>query len=510
MRLFTREQAQALDQISMNEMGIQGVTLMGNAGQQVAKKAMALLTEAHDPSILIICGQGNNGGDGFAAGVELYKDNYNVRLHSIPDPETIGEDSGHFFNKCESLEIPITFGIEVPDIRTPDLIIDGIFGTGFIGELRAPIIPWVHWIRRSDSIVLSIDIPSGLDCNSGRAIPEGVKAHSTVTFGSQKVGMSFRQGPDYSGEITLGEIGFPPLNKIDLPGLEWDLFTESIAQDILKKPRIDTHKHASGKVLVIAGSKGMTGAAVLSTFGALRSGAGLTMTTSPSSLNEIYERSIIEGMTLGLDDHGHGYLSAEHFNSIMEKMAWADAVVLGPGLGREKETQQLIKKLVQTIQKPLVLDADGLFPFSGNIGELNQRRSPLVITPHLGELANLSGIEKENIVSDFPNIMEKFMADFNHVALVKQVPSCTFFDNRAIVNSSGNPGLATGGTGDVLSGMIASLIAQGITPFDAASLGTFIHGKTSDQLVMEKGYRGQIASDLIEKIPGVIAQYENA
>jgi NAD(P)H-hydrate epimerase len=234
------------------------------------------------------------------------------------------------------------------------------------------------------------------------------------------------------------------------------------------------------------------------------------MTTSPSSLNEIYERSIIEGMTLGLDDHGHGYLSAEHFNSIMEKMAWADAVVLGPGLGREKETQQLIKKLVQTIQKPLVLDADGLFPFSGNIGELNQRRSPLVITPHLGELANLSGIEKENIVSDFPNIMEKFMADFNHVALVKQVPSCTFFDNRAIVNSSGNPGLATGGTGDVLSGMIASLIAQGITPFDAASLGTFIHGKTSDQLVIEKGYRGQIASDLIEKIPGVIAQYENA
>ena len=134
----------------------------------------------------------------------------------------------------------------------------------------------------------------------------------------------------------------------------------------------------------------------------------------------------------------------------------------------------------------------------------------MVITPHLGELANLSGIEKENIVSDFPNVMEKFMADFNHVALVKQVPSCTFFDNRAIVNSSGNPGLATGGTGDVLSGMIASFIAQGITPFDAASLGAFIHGKTSDQLVMEKGFRGQIASDLIEKIPGVIAQYEIA
>ena len=510
MRLFTREQAQALDQISMNEMGIQGITLMGNAGQQVAKKAMSLLMEIHDPSIVIICGQGNNGGDGFAAGVELFQENYNVRLHSIPDPDTIGGDPGHFFNQCESQAIPVTFGIKIPDIRMPDLIIDGLFGTGFKGELRAPMIPWVHWIRQSDSIVLSIDIPSGLDCNSGRAIPEGVKAHSTVTFGSQKVGMVFRQGPEYSGQISLGEIGFPPLSQIDLPGLEWDLFTENIAQDILKKPRIDTHKHAAGKVLVIAGSIGMTGAAVLSTFGALRSGAGLTMTTAPSSLNEIYERSIIEGMTLGLNDHGQGYLSAEHFNSIMEKIAWADAVVLGPGLGRELETQQLIKKLVKSIQKPLVLDADGLFPFSGNIADLNQRRFPLVITPHLGELANLSGLDKENIISDFPNVMEKLMADFNHIALVKQVPSCTFLDNRAIVNTSGNPGLATGGTGDVLSGMIASFIAQGITPFDAASLGAFIHGKTSDQLVMEKGYRGQIASDLIEKIPGVIAQYENA
>ena len=254
----------------------------------------------------------------------------------------------------------------------------------------------------------------------------------------------------------------------------------------------------------------MTGAAVLSTFGALRTGVGLTITISPSSLNDIYERLIIEGMTLPLNDYGKGFLNEENFNAIMNKVDWADVVILGPGLGRETETIALIKKLVQAIQKPLVLDADGLFPYSDNIAELNQRCSPLVISPHLGEFAKLTGINKDLIKSDFPNVMQNFMDGFNHIVLIKQVPSCVFYQNQTIVNSSGNPGLATGGTGDVLSGMIASFISQRILPFEATSLAAFIHGKASDDMVKEKGYRGQIASDLLDKIPDVITQYENA
>ena len=510
MRLITREQSQAIDKISINELGIQGSTLMGNAGNRVAEKAISILEGVPNPIILIICGKGNNGGDGFAAGIKLFQNNYTVHIHSIPTPKEIKGDSQLFFESSEALAIPITLGIEIPEFEKPDLIIDGIFGTGLKGKLRASFIPWVDWINRSNSKILSIDIPSGLDCNSGIAIPTCVKANFTLTLGSNKVGMIFRQGFESSGEISIADIGFPPINQLELPGLEWNLFSEKTAQEILKKPRIDTHKHASGKVLVIAGSKGMTGAAVLSTFGALRTGVGLTITISPSSLNDIYERLIIEGMTLPLNDHGKGFLNEGNFNAIMNKVDWADVVILGPGLGRETETIALIKKLVQAIQKPLVLDADGLFPFSNNIDELNQRCSPLVITPHLGEFAKLTGINKDLIQSDFPNVMQNFMDEYNHIALIKQVPSCVFDQNQTIVNSSGNPGLATGGTGDVLAGMIASFISQGISTFEATSLATFIHGKASDEMVKEKGYRGQIASDLFDKIPGVITQYENA
>jgi NAD(P)H-hydrate epimerase len=170
----------------------------------------------------------------------------------------------------------------------------------------------------------------------------------------------------------------------------------------------------------------------------------------------------------------------------------------------------LIKKLVRIIEKPLVLDADGLFPFSNKMGDLNDREYPLIITPHIGELSYLTGIDKEKIISEFPIVMNEVMTDFRHIALVKQVPSCTFYKNSAMVNSSGNPGLATGGTGDVLSGIIASFIAQGIDHYNSVSLAAFIHGKASDALIKEKGYRGQIASDILEKIPYVISGYEKS
>ena len=191
-------------------------------------------------------------------------------------------------------------------------------------------------------------------------------------------------------------------------------------------------------------------------------------------------------------------------------MDGADSVVLGPGMGRELETQELIIKLVQSINKPLILDADGLFPFSDKLEKLNAREFPLLITPHLGELARLSGESTDVLISDFPDVMSGIMAIFHHMALVKQVPSCTFYGKAARVNTSGNPGLATGGTGDVLAGMIASLIAQGLDLYEAASLGAFIHGKASDLLVAEKGFRGQIASDLLENIPVLIAEFEQS
>ena len=509
MRLLTREQARELDSLTMDELEISGQILMGNAGKQVASTAKTMVGEIHEPRILIICGKGNNGGDGFAAAAELFADGFRVTIHSLPGEQDITGDALYYYQQCADLNIPISHGYDIPELDEADLIMDALLGTGFHGPMKADLIPWVEWINSAKTRVQAVDISSGLDSNSGLVQRGAVKADTTVTMGAPKVGMVFRHGKEYTGVCVTADIGFPKLDDITLSGLDWELFHESAAIEFLRIPEADTHKYQQGKVLVIAGSTGMTGAAVLATMGALRSGTGLTITTVPESLNAIFEADIIEGMTLALPDHNSGCLLAENLDDILDKSTWADAVVLGPGLGRNKSTQLLVRELVRRVTTPMVLDADGLFPFARNIAELNQRQYPLVITPHIGELASLTAIDKEEIKNDFPNVITEVMADFHHIALVKQVPVCIFSGQRALLNCSGNPGLSTAGTGDVLSGMIGSFLAGGLEPELAAALGAFIHGKSSDQLVEKMGYRGQIASDLLPMIPHVLATYEH-
>ena len=509
MRLLTREQARELDNVAMGNLGISGQELMGNAGIQIAETAKNMVGKIHEPSILIICGKGNNGGDGFAAAAELFADGFQVIIHSISFREDMTDDSLYYYQRCSSMNITISYGYDIPEFGEADLILDALLGTGFSGLIKKEILPWVEWINATKTKVLAVDISSGLDSNSGLAQSIAVKADTTVTMGKLKVGMVFRQGKGYSGECVDANIGFPNLDNMTLSGLEWELFHESASVKLLRKPEVDTHKYEQGKVLVIAGSKGMTGAAVLVTMGALRSGCGLTITTVPESLNAVFESDIIEGMTMPLCDNNFGYLVTEHLDEILEKSTWADAVILGPGLGRNESTQNLVIDLVSKVTKPMVLDADGLFPFAKNMVELNQRQHPLVITPHIGELASLVGIDKRTIINDFPNVMTKVMTDFHHIALVKQVPVCIFNGHKVIVNCSGNPGLSTAGTGDVLSGIIGSFLASGIDSTLAAALGAFVHGKTSDNLVEKLGYRGQIASDLLPMIPNVMATYEH-
>jgi len=504
MKLLSPSQARELDHKSMGELGISGAELMGNAGNCIAKKAMKMVSKIHNPIIFILCGKGNNGGDGFAAAITLSQKKYKVIIQSTSDKAEIKGDSLNYYLKCVDENIFIIHSDETPEIETPDLLIDSLFGTGLNGEVWLKFQSLIQWVNQLDTMVLAVDIPSGLDGNSGLPNPVAVKATTTVSFGGLKLGSVFRQGANCSGEACVSDIGFP---AIQLSGLNWKTVKESFIKKTLLKPALDTHKYSSGKVIIIAGSMGMTGAAILATYGALRSGAGVTITTSPSSINEILEKSILEGMTLILKSE-EGIITPDHEKAILEKAKWADAVVLGPGLGRDPKTQVFIKNCVKYIESPVVLDADGLFPFENNLDSLNDRRFPLVITPHLGELSHISSIGKETIIREFPDVMTEIMNQFSHVALVKQVPTCTFSSKNAFVNSSGNPGLATAGSGDVLSGMIASFIAQGNSLETASILGAYIHGRASDNLITHKGYRGQVASDLLGEIPAVIAQYE--
>lgn len=509
MRLITSEQATTIDDVSMNNFNISANSLMGNAGNRIAQKAKSIISNNFDSKILVICGKGNNGGDAYAAASILYKEGYSVSLHSIIPETKINNDSYYFYKKCISSNITCTYGDQIKVKHSPDLIIDGLIGIGLKGGLRNNLVSIINWINNSNSKVLSIDIPSGLDCNNGIIQTISVKADVTITFGAAKVGMFLRSGPEYCGKIFVEDIGFPNIEKVGIAGLHWRLFNEKIIKFHYSKIKTDLNKYSAGKVLIIAGSRGMSGAAILSTYAALRSGAGMTLTANPSSLNEVYEKAIIEGMTLPLDDDNCGIIKNKHFDIIMDKVEWADSVLLGPGLGRDNSTQRLIKRLFKAIKKPLVLDADGLYPFTKNFEQLNERQCPLIITPHFGELQRLSGQSKEKLIYSFTDSMMKLMKKFYGVCLIKQIPSCIFEGNNVIINNSGNPGLATAGTGDVLSGLIASLLSQGLSCYQASSIGAFIHGKASDDLIKDKGRRGQIASDLLKSIPKIIKKYES-
>ena len=508
MRILTSEQAYFLDKNSIDNFGISSIDLMGNAGQRIALNIEEILAKVSKPKILIICGKGNNGGDGYAAAIILKKRGYSVKIHSTIPVKNITNEALFFYNQCIKLKISISYGGSIDETIKADLIIDCVLGIGFKGTVRDEIIPILTWVNKADAKVVSIDLPSGLNCDTGVVEHVAIRADVTIALGAPKVGMFLREGPEYCGKVITEDIGFPSVDKEKFPGMYWELNPRELARQNLQKPDDLINKSSAGKILIIAGSKGMTGAAILATYGALRSGAGVTITINPNSLNDIYEKTIIEGMTFSVEDNNSGFLAEEHYDIIMEKIDWADSVVLGPGLGRNPSTQNLIKKLVSNISKPIVLDADGLYPFSNNIEILCQRDSPLIITPHLTELARLLGCKKEMILSDFSNVMTGFRKNYKQVCMVKQVPACILFENSIRINTTGNPGLASAGTGDVLTGIIASLVSQGLNCYDAASVGAYIHGQTSDELVEKKGYRGQLSSDLVEFLPSAIRSYE--
>lgn len=504
MRLLTTDQARSLDRISMDEYGISGIDLMESAGKEVANEAILILAEIHDPKILILTGKGNNGGDGFAAAAQL-KD-YNICLFSLVNESEIIGDAAHFHKQCQEIRISIQYNPEIPEDTEFDLIIDAILGTGTKGELRDDVSNWTQWINNQSGTVLSVDCPTGLNGTSGHCSKNTVQASTTVTFGLSKLGLHLKKGKRCSGTIKVVDIGFP--NIINLEGLYWSTFEQPNLSDGLKKIPIDTYKHKQGKLLIIAGSKGMTGAAVLSTFGALRSGAGLAVTCAPDSINDIYEKTIIEGMTISCTDKGTGYFIEESYENLSSKFDWCDAIIIGPGIGDNEATKQFATKVVLKATKPLVIDADALRIFEKNPDVFHRINVPFIITPHEGEFCRILGINRDELMNGFPTIIEDFIDRFPGVLVLKNAPTLTLYQKNAVVNTSGNPGMATAGMGDVLSGMIGTFLSQGADAFSAAQTGVYIHGLTADRISNSKGYRGLIASDLLNELPNVLHEFE--
>lgn len=505
MKLVTAEEMREIDRRTIEDWELPGRVLMENAGRAVAQVAGELLEE-HGGRVVIVAGKGNNGGDGFVAARWLHFVGLPVEVCLLPAGEELSGDAAanYTFAARSGVTIHEQCGREILDQRLADaaLIIDGVLGTGITGEVRGVAREAIAAINAAPAPVLAIDIPSGVDSNTGAILGDAVWADTTVTFALPKVGLYQYPGREHCGRIVVAPIGVP---RQLLEADEWriNLTVEADAEWMLPDRAPDMHKGDAGRLLVIAGSVGMTGAAALSALAACRAGAGLVYLACPESLNDILEGKCTEVLTRPMPETDARSLALAAEEPIVELAAGMDAVVLGPGLSQHEETAELARKLAARIELPMIIDADGLNAFAARAGELIGRAAPTVLTPHPGELSRLTGQPIAQIQSDRVAAARAAAAMTGTVVVLKGAGTVTAApDGEVWVNPTGNEGLASGGSGDVLAGMVGAFLAGGAPALQAAVAAVFYHGRAADRAV-HPGARGLVASDLLEVIPTV-------
>lgn len=467
---------------------------MNAAGKAISDLIVELNGDLRPANVLVLSGKGNNGGDGFAAATWLKNAGMEVDICLLADSDNVNGDAKHFYEKCLEENIPVFIGWDLPESDQYTFAIDAYLGTGFSGELSEPAKKVLNWLQDQDLIIVSADIPSGVDANTGTCTPGSVVADYTVTMGEAKIGLFCWEGCAHAGEITVADIGFP--ENVEFDGIQWEDMDISYITGLLKPPAVDTNKVRQGKVLIVGGSRGMTGAAILAGRAALKSGAGLVINAVPGSLNAIFETNLIEVMTRPVNDNGKGYLDDTNFPDIEPLLDWCDSLVLGPGIGREPGTGNLIEKILKVFEKSVVVDADGLYFYN-----FNQRNH--ILTPHPGEFKRIFDASGDKI-----SRLNDFMGQYKGVLVYKDSTTMSIAGKRGIVNTSGHQGLATAGSGDVLAGMIGSFLAQGFEPLNAASMAVYLHGYSADLLLDDLGFRGLNAADIIDTIPYAISEFE--
>ncbi len=510
MKICTPSQMQEIDRKAIQEMGIPGLTLMENAGHGAYEMIVRHYGEVEGKSVVVFCGKGNNGGDGFVVARLLKQNGADVQAILLGNKSDVKGDAKVNLVKAEKLGISIRqlsdFGpFEIPAHTW--LIVDAIFGTGFSGDIKEPISGIIERINAANKIVVAIDCPSGLDGATGQVSNPTVKANLTVTFGLPKIGQAIFPGKAYCGHLEIIDIGFPS-------GLDKDigtfLITENQAASYLPPRNPESHKGDYGKLFVLAGSVGYTGAAALTSLTALRCGTGLVILGIPESLNAIMETKVTEVITKPLPDvRKGGHLAIRGMGEIRQQINWADALAIGPGIGMHHETVELVNRLVRQIEKPAVIDADGLNIIARDISALKEHKGPLVISPHYGEFGRLTKLSIEEITKNRFELAKSFAKDYRLTLILKGAPSIVALESGEIyINHSGNDGMATAGSGDVSTGLIAGFMAQGVNSERAAILATFAHGLAGDLAAGELGRRGMIAGDILRMVPEALLELE--
>jgi NAD(P)H-hydrate epimerase len=507
MKLVTAEQMRKIDREAIDNRGIPGPELMENAGRGIAKLIIQYVSAEGDEPVkaAIFCGKGNNGGDGFVVGRYLHEAGYPITIYFMGPVDKLSPDGRLNYDRALDLKIElveVSNSADLPDEIDDGFIVDAIFGIGFSGAPRGLAAEIIDFINSQELPVFAVDLPSGLNTDAGQFEGAVVQADCTFTLALPKYGLFVTPGRELAGEVLIVPIGIPD-DVIDGFNLKVELSTVDKIAALLPERRPDGHKGDFGKLFVLAGSTNFIGAAALAGHSALRSGCGLVKIGCPQSVQPMIASHIAEATFQPLPDVGKkGVLALRGLGEVRLQAREHDALAIGPGIGQHHETKELILRLLPSVETPMVVDADGLNALVGSLEILNEVKAPLVLTPHPGEFKRLVGEAVPVEIHPRIEMARQFAAQYGVTLVLKGSPTIVADkDGACFLNPTGNEGMATGGSGDVLTGIIGSFLAQGMAAMDAAVTGVFVHGMCGYFAAEDLTTRAMIAGDLVDYLP---------
>lgn len=516
MYVVTAKEMRELEQLTIDQYGTPGHVLMEQAGAGATDVLLAAFPHVRTAPVLIFAGKGNNGGDGFVIARLLKKQGIACEVVLAAKKEEVTGDALRNLTMFVQQRGRVT---EITDATLYDrvqhkldscgLIVDALLGTGLNAPVRGLMADLIAMINASGVPVLAVDIPSGLDADRGVVLGSAVKAALTTTFGYPKLGLVVAPGLAHVGRLEVVEIGIAP-EALAAVTPQTALLTKADMGARIRGRDVDVHKGDFGHLLVVAGSRGKSGAALMSGGAALRIGTGLVTLGGPASLNTVFSTALMEAMTVPLPEQPDGSLRFDA-QAMTEAMHGKSAIAFGPGVGVSTHTIGVLRCLLTQSTQPLVIDADGLNCLATDPNLLRETKVPVVLTPHPGEMARLVKISNAEVQERRLEVARAFATQHHCYLVLKGARTVIAApDGKAWINPTGNSGMASGGMGDVLTGIISGLLAQGYAPTDACCLGVFLHGYVGDRAAQEKGQIGILARDLIDQLPMGIRELQNS
>jgi NAD(P)H-hydrate epimerase len=507
MFVVTAAQMREMDRLTIQKYGVPSLTLMERAGDGIAKAICGRFGRAAKKGVLVVAGKGNNGGDGLVVARLLKKKRVPCEVMLLARKSELSPDAAHNLEAYRKLRGKVTevsagsLGLLTERMRGVGLIVDGILGTGTKSAVTGLYAEAITLMNGSGLPTVAVDIPSGLDTDNGMPLGPAVQAEMTVALAYPKLGESIYPGLRYVGDLAVVDIGIDPRAVKEVsPDIE--LLEQKEIRWLVPIREADTHKGTYGHVLVLAGSRGKTGAAIMACRAAMRSGAGLVTLAAPRSLNSIFASALLEVMTEPLRDNSAEEmepLDDETWRRLLERK---NALLFGPGIGVNDSTRSALRWLLRHLEVPWVIDADGLTNLVQELDRLRNAKTPPILTPHPGEMARLIDKDTAAVNQDRIGTARSFAMQHRCYVVLKGARTVIGTPaGRVFINPTGNPGMASGGMGDVLAGILAALLGQGFSPEDAMKLGVYLHGFVGDRVAAEKGQIGLIASDIIEGLP---------